>query len=167
MTEHSLVTTIHDEAIEAPLLESCAIEIADQISHPRVVRFARFVSNILSPAVVSVPLIILVAFYHASSVASALYYALITLIFLSIGPFGYILIGVKLGKFTDIDVSKRSQRLGPFIFGLLSMFAGWGILTLMDAPSALLTTLAATAFSGAILMVITLYWKISLHASSL
>lgn len=134
---------------------------------PRSVRFARIVSNVLAPAPISLPLILLVSFYRASSAASALIYTAITLFFLSLGPFAYVLIGVRLGKLSDVDVSKRTERLGPFIFGLFSVCLGWFILVLIHAPSILITCLIITAVSGVIMMITTLWWKISIHASSL
>lgn len=134
---------------------------------PRHVRLARHVSNILAPATISVPMIVLVAFYKASSFMSALAYAGITLFFLSIGPFAYILIGVRLGKLSDVDVSRRTERVGPFIFGLLSVCLGWFVLVLVHGPTPLISTVIVTAISGLIMMMITLWWKISLHAGSL
>ena len=161
--------------LEAELLEAEQLEEAPApdlvtpraMQKPRHVRFARHVSNILSPAAISVPLILLVAFYQARSATSALLYALLTLVFLSAGPFGYILLNVRLGKITDVDVSRRSERFKPFIFGLLSVCLGWFMLVLTHGPNALITTLMITALSGLIMMVITLWWKISLHTSSL
>lgn len=148
-------------------LEGVPACIAANTSKPRHVRLARFISNILAPSTISVPMILLTAFYQASSAVSALAYSAITLFFLSIGPFVYILIGVRLGKLSDVDVSKRSERIGPFIFGLLSICLGWFVLVLTHGPTPLITILIITAVSGLVMMVITLWWKISLHASSL
>ena len=53
---------------------------------PVHVRMARHVSNILSPASISLPFIVLVALYRASDKLTALLYALITLFFVSVGP---------------------------------------------------------------------------------
>jgi hypothetical protein len=130
-------------------------------------RIARQVSNILAPATISLPFILLVAFYQAQDKLSALKYAGITLLFLSIGPLLYIIVGVRLGKLSDIDVSRRSQRVGPFIFGIVSATIGWIILSLTNGPRNLQTVMIITAFSGIIMMVITLWWKISMHTSSL
>jgi membrane-associated phospholipid phosphatase len=130
-------------------------------------RIARHVSNILAPATISLPFILLVALYRASDKLSALIYACITLFFLSVGPLLYIIIGVRLGKLSDIDVSRRSQRVGPFIFGIVSAMTGWLVLTLTDGPRNLQTVMIITIFSGVIMMAITFWWKISMHASSL
>jgi membrane-associated phospholipid phosphatase len=131
------------------------------------IRIARHVSNILAPATISLPFILLVALHQAQDKLSALMYACITLFFLSVGPLLYIIIGVHLGKLSDIDVSRRSQRVGPFIFGIVSVMLGWLALALMSGPRNLQTVLIITAFSGIIMMVITFWWKISMHASSL
>lgn len=182
MTDHIAMNAhqpMLDEAglLEAELLEAERLdEILDNtpsvttplaLSKPLHVRCARAISNILSPAAISLPMILLVAFYQATSVAHALLYAAITLLFLSIGPFGYVLLNVHLGKLSDVDVSKRSERVGPFIFGLLSICLGWFVLVLIHGPSPLISMLMVTAISGLIMMLITLWWKISLHASTL
>ncbi len=133
----------------------------------RRMRIARYVSNILAPATISLPFILLVAFYQTQDQLSALIYAFITLFFLSVGPLLYIIIGVRLGNLSDIDVSRRTQRVGPFIFGIVSVMIGWLVLTLTNGPRNLQTVMIITVFSGIIMMVITFWWKISMHASSL
>ncbi len=148
-----------DGADERTILETPAENI-------KRVRIARHVSNILAPATISLPFILLVAFYQAQDKLSALLFACITLFFLSVGPLLYIIIGVRLGILSDIDVSRRSQRVGPFIFGIVSATIGWIILSLTDAPRNLQTVMIITVFSGIIMMVITLWWKISMHTSS-
>jgi hypothetical protein len=130
------------------------------------IRIARHVSNILAPATISLPFILLVAFYQAQNKLSALIYACITLFFLSLGPLLYIIIGVRLGKLSDIDVCRRTQRFGPFIFGIVSVMIGWLFLILTNGPRNLQTVMIITIFSGIMMMVITLWWKISMHASS-
>jgi membrane-associated phospholipid phosphatase len=148
-----------DGADEQTILETPA-------ENTKRVRIARHVSIILAPATISLPFILLVAFYQAQDKLSALLFACITLFFLSVGPLLYITIGVRLGILSDIDVSRRSQRVGPFIFGIVSATIGWIILSLTNAPRNLQTVMIITVFSGIIMMVITLWWKISMHASS-
>jgi membrane-associated phospholipid phosphatase len=129
-------------------------------------QFAHYVSIILSPLVISLPAIVMVGLYHNHALSSLLF-AAIAVFFLSVGPMIYIAIGVGLGKFTDIDVSVRSQRVGPFIFGISSGLIGFFILQVMHAPYNLETVLLATVIAGLIFMVITFWWKISMHASSI
>lgn len=167
MTDPLAIKTNEAALEEAELLAVSPANMPLITRKPRHVRIARHVSNVLAPATISVPMILLVALYKASSIASALAYAGLTLFFLSIGPFTYILIGVRLGKLSDVDVSKRTERVGPFIFGLISVCLGWFALVLAHGPVPLISTVIVTAISGLIMMVITLWWKISLHASSL
>ncbi|GAC1561804.1 MAG: hypothetical protein PVS3B3_28710 [Ktedonobacteraceae bacterium] len=134
---------------------------------PMHVRIARYVSNILSPLAVSLPFVFFVALYHAQNVLMASLYALIILFFLSFGPMVYILVGVRMGKFTDPDVSMRSQRIGPFLFGIASALIGLGTLFFTHGPKNLQTLLLITIVSGFVMMIVTLWWKISIHASSL
>ena len=141
--------------------------IEAQGENTKRIRVARRVSNILAPATISLPFILLVAFYQAQDQLTALIYACITLFFLSVGPLLYIIIGVRLGKLSDIDVSRRSQRVGPFMFGIVSVMIGWFVLTLTNGPRNLQTVMIITVFSGIIMMAITFWWKISMHASSL
>src|SRR5712692_5183765 len=141
--------------------------IVEPKSKPIHVRAARLISNILAPAPISLPLIVLVSLFHAQHAPLALLSALITLFFWSIGPFIYILIAVRLGKISDVDVSRRTERAGPFLFGISSVLAGWLVLIILRGPRDLQTVLIITAVSGIVMMVTTLWWKISIHASSM
>src|SRR5438045_3440305 len=98
------------------------------------ISLARYLSRVLSPVGVSLPVIVLVAFYHASSIALALLYTLITLFFLSFGPMVYIVTGVRRGEFTDVDVSLRTQRVKPFLFVISSTLLGLAALIALRAP---------------------------------
>jgi membrane-associated phospholipid phosphatase len=141
--------------------------VTSSLSKHLHIRIARYISTILSPIVVSLPAILLVALYHERNQLTAAINTGLTLFFLSVGPMIYILIGVRLGKFSDVDVSNRSQRSGPFIFGIISAFVGFLTLTLTPGPKNLQTVLLLTIIIGTVMMIITIWWKISIHASSL
>lgn len=153
-----------DENIHAPLPTPPSLSKTPSATRIRV---ARHISNILSPLAVSLPFIFFVALYHAQNILIALLYALIILFFLSFGPTVYILVGVRTGKFTDPDVSRRSQRVGPFLFGITSALIGLGTLFFTHGPKNLQTLLLITIVSGFVMMIVTFWWKISIHASSL
>ena len=129
------------------------------------IRVAHLVSIILSPVTISLPFIILVA--RSSHESNTLLSVVLTLFFLSFGPTIYILAGVRSGKFTDVDVSVRSQRTGPFLFSILSSLIGFFVLDSIHGSKNLGSVLLITVVSGIILMIITFWWKISMHASSL
>lgn len=146
-------------------IEDTRLEIS--LPKPLHVRIARHVSNILAPVVVSGPSIVLVALYHAHSPMTAMFFAGVTLFFLSIGPMIYILLGVRLGRLSDVDVSRRTERTGPFLFGVVSITVGLVALMTIHGPKNLETVLMSAAVSGIIMMVTTLWWKISIHASTM
>ncbi len=148
------------DASEQPLVETPAIR-------PLRVRCARHISNILAPSTISLPFVLLVALYHAHDTTSALLFACLTLFFLTLGPMVYVLIGVRRGWLSDADVSRRSERMGPFLFGISSVTLGLLILRYVNAPKDLETLLLITSISGILMLIITLWWKISIHASSM
>ncbi len=141
--------------------------IASPTASPLYLYIARHISNFLSPIAVSIPFTLLVALYRTQNAPTALAYAGATLFFMSIGPMLYIFIGVHQGKFTDIDVSVRSQRSGPFLFSILSTLVGLFFLFYLHGPKNLQTVMFTVVASGIVLMLITFWWKISMHASTL
>ncbi len=134
---------------------------------PVHVRVARHISNILAPAPISLPFIVLIALYHTRNVLQSMLYALLTLFFLCVGPLLYIVTAVRIGKISDMDVSRRTERAGPFLFGISSVLAGGLALIILHGPRNLQTVMIITAVSGIVMMVTTLWWKISIHASSM
>jgi membrane-associated phospholipid phosphatase len=150
------------------MLDNMALQDSDtppNTSNNSNMPFARFISTVLSPAVVALPFIVLMALPNKNQ--NLFLSVLITIFFLSVGPMIYILFGVITGKFTDLDVSIRSQRVGPFLFGIASTLIGYVVLNLTNGQKNLETLLLLVAVSGLIMMFITLWWKISMHASAL
>ncbi len=141
--------------------------IVEPAPKPVRVRTARLLSNILAPSTISLPFILLVALYRAPDHKAALFYGLITLFFLSVGPLCYIIACVRLGKLSDMEVSRRTERAGPFLFCISSALLGLLVLLRLHGPRNLQTVLIITAVSGIVMMVTTLWWKISIHASSM
>ncbi len=155
MSEHTIVDANEQTIVEAPVIR------------PLRVRCARYISNILAPSTISLPFVLLVSLYHAQSTTLALLFACLTLFFLTLGPMIYILIGVRKGWLSDVDVSRRTERAGPFLFGITSVALGFVLLRYVNAPKNLETLLLITTISGVIMLIVTLWWKISIHASSM
>jgi membrane-associated phospholipid phosphatase len=64
-------------------------------------------------------------------------------------------------------MSRRTERTGPFLFGLLSVILGLLVLRYLHGPKNLETVLIITTVSGIIMVVTTWWWKISIHAATL
>jgi len=143
------------------------IILEERCLKPFRIRCAQHVSNILAPVTVSLPLVASVAFYRARDLSTALLDALITLFFLSLAPAMYVLIGVHQGKISDLEITNRSERAGPFLFGIMSTIIGLFILLFTNGPKNLETLLFIMGVSGIIMTLTTLWWKVSVHASTL
>ena len=155
MSEHTIADANEHPIVEVPVIK------------PLRVRCARFISNSLAPSTISLPFVLLVSLSHSRSTISALLFACLTLFFLTLGPMVYILIGVRKGWLSDVDVSRRIERPGPFLFGITSVALGFVFLRYVNAPKNLETLLLITTISGVIMLIVTLWWKISIHASSM
>jgi membrane-associated phospholipid phosphatase len=71
----------------------------------------------------------------------------------------------KLGLISDFDVSERQERTRPLVGAAASYLAGSGVLLLLRAPTMIVALMLCYACNTVIMMLITLRWKISIHAS--
>ena len=71
----------------------------------------------------------------------------------------------KRGLISDFNVSVRQERAGPFVGAAASYLAGGAVLLLFRAPTIIIALMLCYAGNTAIMLFITLRWKISIHAS--
>jgi len=87
------------------------------------------------------------------------------------GFFGCVLplIGVvallKMSLISDFYGSKRNERYIPFLITIFSYLLGTIYLILIQAPGPITALMACYVINGIVLALITLKWKISIHAS--
>lgn len=130
-------------------------------------RFAYWLSQITTPFVIGLVVFGYVSLSTASTVAEGLQW--LTVITIGLGaPFGFIWWGVKKGKYTDIHVSRRSQRLAPLIVGLISLSGMLVGLLWLSASRPLEAALVAVIVSFTLATLITQVakYKVSLHIDS-
>ena len=128
-------------------------------------RIANLTSNILSPFLISLVIILLLSFESTRSTLDALKWSLI-LIAISIAPVYSVTIYLARnhglgGRFIDI----RKQRTKIYLLASVCALAGCVILPYLGAPSILLATFVAGLSAIVIFMCINLWWKISLHTA--
>jgi hypothetical protein len=132
-------------------------------------RLARWISVFFDSSILSLP--IFLAFGYASSrdpstgsgQASGLLWAILTLLIVTGIPLAYLLIGIRRGWVSDMELSKREERPRFILISLSSDLLALGILWLGNAPH-LLSVLVMTYLCLAIVMFsISLFWKISMH----
>lgn len=130
-------------------------------------RFAYWLSQFTSPFVTGFGVLGYVALSTATTVTEGLWWLTVIAAGLAV-PFGVIWWGVKRGKWTDIHISRRSQRLVPLLVGLLGLGGMLAGLLLLSASRPLVATLVAAfvSFSTATVITQVAKYKISLHIDS-
>jgi membrane-associated phospholipid phosphatase len=129
-------------------------------------RFARLVTEVLSPAVLVATVLIVVAWHAAASPLGALLWGLVAAAAASFVPITYILRGVRRGRWTDRHVRVRRQRTWPLLVCLLSTLAGTVLLALVGAPRELVALIASMVAALLVALPLTMWarWKVSVHS---
>lgn len=128
-------------------------------------RMARVVTEVMSPVVLSVFVILIVA-VHSAGAVRGLALGVVAIFFAGALPYGLVLIGVRSGQLTDHHISRREQRPLMMLIALACVVAGLPVLRWLDAPRALFALVVAMVAGLAVALAITWYWKVSIHAAA-
>jgi hypothetical protein len=101
---------------------------------------------------------------HADGLAGA-GWGLLAALFVAVLPTVFIAYGVRRGRWADRNVGARRARLIVLGFITASIAAGLSLLILLGAPPVLTGYLAFMLGSVALLAVVTVWWKISIHCA--
>ena len=125
-------------------------------------RLAGWISNVLSPPVLAVLGLLLVA-YVSESVEAWLWgiYYLVLGVFV---PMVYIAWKVHRGEITDFHMRIRKQRIQPMSLMLACALAAWLGMWIGAAPWVFTLMAGIGVFQAAFLLLVTLRWKISGHS---
>jgi membrane-associated phospholipid phosphatase len=132
---------------------------------PRRLRVARLVGELLSPPPILAVLALVVAWDSSPTPAMAILWGGIAAVSASVLPYALILRGVRRGQFTDRNISLREQRIRFAGVAVASILTGLAVLAAFDAPAEMVALQASIAVGLACGWVITLWWKISVHAA--
>jgi hypothetical protein len=136
------------------------MKISYQESVPRL---ADIVSEVSNPLFVALPTFLVIALATARDIPHAFLWWSVTILGISIAPFLFILRGIRQGRYSDRHVSIRQQRFIPLLFGLGCMVAAFVLLSVLDASRVLMATVTSVIMACGISLLVTHYWKISLH----
>jgi membrane-associated phospholipid phosphatase len=125
---------------------------------------ARAVTEVLAPANLAVAQLLLVG-WHSTSGPAGLGWGLLAATFCGLLPYGIVIAGVHRKRWGDRHLRDRRQRPGPLLTGLASVVAGLAILVVLGAPRELVALVAAMLAGLATALVVTLWWKLSLHTA--
>jgi hypothetical protein len=129
-------------------------------------RLAHVITELLAPANVGSIVFLLVAWHSTPSIVEALWWGLLTILFTIGLPFSFILWGVRRQRFTDHHIRLRQQRPLAIAVGIGSALVGLGLLIKLGAPQELIALVVAMATGLVIALLITLFWKMSIHVAS-
>jgi membrane-associated phospholipid phosphatase len=132
---------------------------------PRRLRVARLVGEVLSPPPILAVLALLVAWDSSPTPAMAVVWGGIAAVSASVLPYALILRGVRRGRLSDKNISLRQQRIKFAAVAIASILTGLAVLAAFDAPAEMVALQASIAAGVACGWVITLWWKISVHAA--
>lgn len=121
-------------------------------------------------AVLNAPFISLYTFAYIIAVLSppnALLVFALTALFATLLPMIMIYIMVKRGLLKDVYVYDRRNRFKPFLGATLCYFLGLVALLAVSAPLLVTVLMAGYLVNTIFMMLITLRWKISIHASGI
>ena len=102
----------------------------------------------------------------ATRLRGAWIWAGVVLILCLLAPMGYLLWLFRRGVVSDLDVQQRKERARPLAATLAAMLASVVTLGLAPAPPALLAVTGALFTQTAVVLIITLRWKISVHGAA-
>jgi len=80
-------------------------------------------------------------------------------------PLGMVVAMMKKGLITDFYATNRRERFIPFLATITSYVMGTVSLVVVQASAPITALMACYIVNGLVLLVITLRWKISIHAS--
>ena len=126
-------------------------------------QFAQVISEISNPLFIALPTFLVIALTSSADLLHAFLWWIIAVLGISVAPLLFIWQGVRKGRYTDHHVSKREQRFVPLVFGLSCMALSFVFLYMLGASPVLIATVVAVIVACWISLVVTRYWKISLH----
>jgi len=84
-----------------------------------------------------------------------------------VAPLGFLIWQVRQGHITDLDVHFRKQRKGSLLVTISGLALTWLLMNLGGAPPILRFMVGAGLLMWVSIHVVTLRWKISIHAASI
>ena len=129
-------------------------------------RAARVVTEALSPAVIVVVLSLAVAWFGTGhDLAATAGWGLLAAVFYCVIPMVILVRGSRSGRWGGHWVRERERRFVPFLLILASALVGLAIMLVGDAPRAVIALSWSMIVTLVACLVITKWWKVSVHAA--
>jgi membrane-associated phospholipid phosphatase len=128
-------------------------------------RLARILSYIFDGTFISIPIFIIICLLTIQNTIQAMGWAFLCILFGVIIPYIYVLILFRRKRIFDMHIPNKKNRMKPLIISFLSYSAGLVVMYILKAPLILKSIFTISVISSVIFMLVTNFWKISLHTS--
>ena len=127
---------------------------------------ASLVSAIIHPLVFPLVTVVVLSYAYTHSIGNTIVFTLVALALTALPVALVVLVQVRRGKWTDLDVSVRNQRyaLYPFTLACLGLLAY--VYYRLQAPREAIVSVLALVGANIVNGLINLIWKISAHATT-
>lgn len=125
-------------------------------------KVAQIISGISNPLVIAIPFTYALVFRNRGDAAFGAAWTIISMAFAALVAL-YVFYGVRLGIFSDYDVSRRAQRPRLFIFTAIVSVMYFAVVYILNGPRVLLLGLAALIMGDIIAEVVNTKIKASMH----
>jgi membrane-associated phospholipid phosphatase len=124
---------------------------------------AQFVTEVFSPVYLAVGILLVVGAVSTRNPALGAGWGLLAALLAIVIPYGFLLHGVRQGRYSDRHVRIRQQRTVPLLIAGAGVIAALALLALLGAPRQLVALVIAMLAGQLVTLAITLAWKISVH----
>lgn len=130
-------------------------------------KLAERVSDLFNPYYSAIPFFLLVAISFSHSLVTTFINWLVMALFFSALPMWDINRRIKKGIVGDVHISKREDRIKPFLFSLSCAAMGLLAVYMIGASPGIKALSWSVVITGAAVTAITTSWKVSLHAAGI
>lgn len=127
-------------------------------------RVVVFLSNFLSPPVLSIFIFLAISLKISSSLSNTIVNFLICFLFQSLFPIILLFVSLRMKTISDIHMYKKEERNKIFPVLAVYYFSGYGILKFMKSPDLLSYLMLSSTVLILLTWGINLKYKISIHA---
>ena len=125
-------------------------------------KIAELISLVLNPLVILIPVPFFLVFEKTGNLFVSLQWTGISIFFIFVF-FLLILLGIRFGFFSDLDISKREQRPILFLIGMFLTISYLIFLLLFHSPGILLVGSLALILGLLIIGIVNMFTKVSVH----
>jgi membrane-associated phospholipid phosphatase len=138
----------------------------DTLSTVGWVRVARLFSNIISPPVIFATLGLALSLKELPSIEGLLWAAIFGF-WVSLAPIIFVVYLLRTGRISDLHMNTRRERRWPYIVSFFGALIALAIIIILKGPGLLFCLAITSVIALGLLALITNFWMISIHATSM